>query len=74
MVRFMPNWVATVVEFDGKQENIDKVLAAIAGDKEHIEQAVFDFNKLIPMPDDFKGIESGSNSNLAYDYYMVKKV
>ena len=47
----MPNWVVNKVEFSGEQENINKVLDAIKGD-----DRLFDFEKLIPMPENiFRG-------------------
>ena len=38
----MPNWVETVVEFCGEDEDIEKVLKEISS-----EDRNFDFNKLI---------------------------
>ena len=52
----MPNWVNTVIEFDGSKENIDAVFKAIAGEG---EQKTIDFNRLIPMPDSLN-VESSS--------------
>lgn len=63
----MPNWVATVAEFIGEDEDIQAVFKEIAG-----EETKFDFNKLIPMPECLN-ITSGSHSDLAYAYYFVKK-
>ena len=42
----MPNHITTVIEFTGKQENIEKIFELIAG-----ENGEIDFNKLIPTPD-----------------------
>lgn len=68
----MPNWVETTIYFDGEEKDILKVLETIRGDKEHDEQSVFDFNKLIPMPECLQ-VESSSTSELALAYYTVKK-
>ena len=65
----MPNWVNTVIEFDGAKENIAAVFKEIAGED---EQNIIDFNKLIPMPESLN-VTSGSDSNLAYAYYCVKE-
>ena len=42
----MPNHVTNYIEFHGKQENIDKVMELIKGEKSCI-----DFEKIIPMPE-----------------------
>lgn len=42
----MPNHITNRIKFYGKQENIDKVLSLISGEKTHI-----DFEKIIPMPE-----------------------
>lgn len=42
----MPNWVTNRIVFHGNQENIDRVLRSIKGNRSKI-----DFNKIIPMPD-----------------------
>jgi len=41
----MPNHITNRIEFYGDQDNIDKVLNLIKGDKECI-----DFEKIVPMP------------------------
>ena len=47
----MPNHVTNRIELYGDQENINKVLELIEGERECI-----DFNKIIPMPDNiFRG-------------------
>lgn len=43
----MPNWVATVVNFEGNTEDINTIFNLIKGS----EDCVFDFNTLVPMPD-----------------------
>lgn len=63
----MPNWVETVVEFCGEDEDIEKVLKEISS-----EDRNFDFNKLIPMPESLK-VDDGTYSDLALAYYYVKK-
>lgn len=65
----MPNWVNTVIEFDGSKENIDAVFKAIAGEG---EQKTIDFNRLIPMPDSLN-VESSSLTEIAYTYYYAKE-
>lgn len=68
----MPNWVITIVEFKGEQENIDNVFKEISDPVcGNADQNIFDFNKLCHMPEGLD-IESGSYSDLAYAYYMVK--
>lgn len=62
----MPNWVTTVVEFSGADQDIRAVLANISS-----EDTKFDFNKLIPMPESLK-VDAGSTSDLAYAYYYIK--
>ena len=42
----MPNWVTTKIEFTGEKNDIKKVLETIIN-----ENGDFDFNTLIPMPD-----------------------
>lgn len=41
----MPNHITNRIQFSGKREDIDRVLALIKGDNECI-----DFEKIIPMP------------------------
>ena len=64
----MPNWVINKIEFSGKQENIDKVLNLIKGDDD-----AFDFNKLIPMPQELD-ISSSSDNNLGIICYLSNKL
>ena len=46
----MPNWVTTIINFEGEQENIDTIFDLIKGSEDD-EDSTFDFNRLIPMPD-----------------------
>ena len=47
----MPNWVTTIVNFEGKQEDIDTIFNLIKGEYEDGEDRPIDFEKIIPMPD-----------------------
>lgn len=42
----MPNWVKNIVEFQGKKEDIDTLFEYVRN------EAVFDFNEIIPMPEE----------------------
>lgn len=67
----MPNWVRCYINFGGNDSDMNKVFHAIKSIDKDGNENVFDFNKLIPMPDSLN-IEAGSMSDLAYAYYMVK--
>ena len=67
----MPNWVRCYINFGGNDSDMNKVFNAIKSLDKDGNENVFDFNKLIPMPDSLN-IEAGSMSDLAYAYYMVK--
>ena len=64
----MPNWVTNRIDFSGKKEDIEKVLNAIKGDENE-----FDFNKLIPMPEELN-ILSSSDNELGIIYYISNKL
>lgn len=57
----MPNHITNRIEFSGKQENIDKILALIEGDNECI-----DFETIIPMPDYIFTGDLGPNERAKY--------
>lgn len=57
----MANHVRNVLQFSGKQEDIDRLLKHIGGD-----DSEFDFNILIPMPRTLD-IENGSRTTLGFE-------
>lgn len=61
----MPNHVRTIINFVGKDENIQSVLALIRG-----ENTFIDFNKIIPMPESLD-IEDGSNTYQGINLYLT---
>lgn len=42
----MPNWVSTIVTFDGESADIQNVIAEIGSSSDDDDQRVFDFNNL----------------------------
>ena len=62
----MPNWVTTIVNFEGKQEDIDTIFDLIKGSEDD-EDSVFDFNRLIPMPTELD-VEDGSRGKKGLVY------
>lgn len=63
----MPNWVMNVVTFDCNDERIKDIREAI---KSNEDDAAFDFNKLIPMPESLK-VPEGSQSDRAEECYRA---
>lgn len=55
----MPNWVSIEVNFEGDQKDIDNIFNLIKGVDEDGDITEFDFNRLIPMPEELN-IECGS--------------
>ena len=58
----MPNWTENFVSFEGSKEKIKELKELFASDKQ-----VFDFNKIVPMPEDsedFKATGSLSGEEL----------
>ena len=49
----MPNWCHNRVSFSGTPEDIENLVATLTG-----ETTRFDFNKVIPMPEELSGISS----------------
>lgn len=54
----MPNWCENDLTIRGKPEEVDKLLAAIKSG-EGDEEAVIDFDKVLPVPKELEGIHSG---------------
>ena len=50
----MPNWCANRVTISGDKEQIDVLIEML-----ETESQVFDFNKVIPMPEEIKGVQTG---------------
>jgi len=51
----MPNWVMSRIEFDGKQEDVDRAFEAFKP-KYNEAKGVIDFNEIVTMPDSvFRG-------------------
>lgn len=57
----MPNWVTNRIVFHGNQENIDRVLRSIKGNR-----SMIDFNKIIPMPDNIYRGDLGKRERELY--------
>ena len=49
----MPNWTDNHVSFEGSKEKIKELKEFFASDKQ-----VFDFNKIVPMPEDSKDFKA----------------
>ena len=54
----MPNWNTNEVEISGSKEDISKFLELVTEN--------FDFNKIIPMPEELKNTTSGSLGDMGY--------
>ena len=52
----MPNHLMSKLHFSGEQNRVDELLESIKG-----EETVFDFNRVIPMPESLN-IETGSRT------------
>lgn len=63
----MPNWVSIVVNFEGEDEDINNVFNAINNIDEDENPIEFDFNRLIPMPEELN-IECGSRGEKGLAY------
>lgn len=59
----MPNHLMSKLHFSGEQSRIDEILEFIKG-----EETLFDFNKIIPMPESLN-IEAGSRTNKGLKAY-----
>ena len=60
----MPNHLMSKLHFSGEQKRIDELLKSIKG-----EETIFDFNKVLPMPESLN-IEAGSRTNNGLKSYM----
>ena len=75
----MPNWIATRITVTGKKEKVDELVNTIRSESEttdasgnvKTETNVFDFNKVIPMPEELS-IESGSTGEWGKRYLVLK--
>ena len=67
----MPNWVSARITLNGSEENVSKVLDFIRTENENGEVILFDFNKVIPMPEELN-IESGSAGDWGMRYILLK--
>lgn len=67
----MPNWVKNILEISGNPKSVKKVANFMEGTDNEGRKNCFDFNKLIPMPEDLL-IESGSVSKLSLLVYRYK--
>ncbi|MDE6726272.1 MAG: hypothetical protein K2J79_11795, partial [Ruminiclostridium sp.] len=52
----MPNHLMSKIHFSGEQSRIDELLESIKG-----EETLFDFNRVIPMPESLN-IEAGTHT------------
>lgn len=64
----MPNWVQNIIHLDGSEENIKKVLSLVKSN-----ESEFDFNLILPMPEELN-ITSSSNNDLAIMCYASNKL
>lgn len=62
----MPNYVSNRVEVIGKKLDLERLIDFVGS-----EESVFDFNKIIPMPDDLH-VSSGSGEIQAMMYFMLR--
>ena len=63
----MPNYVKNILTITATKEQLDNLLNEVKS-----EDSCFDFNKIIPMPKSLD-IESGSRTQLSYDYHSYKR-
>lgn len=61
----MPNWVRNVVMFTCSSERLNDIRSTLKS-----EDRVFDFNKLIPMPESLK-LDEGSHADKAEECYRA---
>jgi hypothetical protein len=69
----MPNWVRTRLTFNGEQSRIDELKKFVTGEEESVGATytiLFDFNKIIPMPEELN-IESGSSGDWGMRYLLL---
>jgi hypothetical protein len=63
----MPNHVTNIIDFSGKQEDIDRLMSYIQAKDE--PYGSFDFNKIIPMPETMN-VESGGSQSDAMNVFF----
>ncbi len=63
----MPNYVQNILRLEGKENRIKDLLEAVKDEK-----TAFDFNKLLPMPEDL-AIECSSVQDLSFAVYLYKQ-
>jgi hypothetical protein len=63
----MPNYVINQINFEGDQSKIDTLMQSVKSKKDNGEDYVFDFNKIIPMPESLN-ITSGGRVDMAMAY------
>jgi hypothetical protein len=70
----MPNWVRTRLTFNGEQSRIDELKAFVKSETKdesgELHTNLFDFNKVIPMPEELK-IVSGSSGEWGMHYLLL---
>jgi len=60
----MPNWVRNIVHVAGDPEKIKEFLRFVRSDADNEEETnLFDFRKIVPMPDTIRNTECGSRTN-----------
>ena len=64
----MPQYIRNVIRLEGDKEKIQELLEFIKGEK-----SAFDFNRLIPMPDDL-AIECSSRQNISFAVYLYQQM
>jgi hypothetical protein len=70
----MPNHITNILKFNGDKQKIEQLLKDIspdANENEIEETAYIDFNKIIPMPESYKGLVSGSVTDTSVAVYMA---
>ena len=63
----MPNWVINKLKFEGNQSRIDELRESVKGIWEDGTENLFDFKKIIPMPESLN-ITSGGRVDMAMAY------
>lgn len=68
--KIMPNWIKNRITLRApEQEKIEEMFDFFKG-----ENGDLDFNKIIPIPEDIKGIEPDETSQAASAYYKAKEL
>lgn len=67
----MPNYVAVKITITGEKEKVDQVVNVVCSKQEDGKPYVFDFNKIVPMPEELN-IESGSRGEWGKRYLLLK--